>query len=235
MSAMSDLKAKWAQLGARFDAFSQRERGLIAGAVIGGVVMIGFSLLIDPNLARARSVQKQVEQARGDLATVQAQLQLAQGRLQLDPDAAKRSEVSALRQTLATVESSLKKLENGLVAPEQMNVVLERLLARHSSIKLLSFKSVLPINLAEAVAEDSAAADGPKIPAAGQMAGLYKHGVELKLEGSYADLHAWLAQLEAAPQKVLWGDVRFSVVEHPRAVLSVTIYTLSLDKSWLAI
>jgi hypothetical protein len=29
--------------------------------------------------------------------------------------------------------------------------------------------------------------------------------------------------------------VRFTVVEHPRSVLSLTVYTLSTDKAWLAI
>ena len=45
---MSDLQAQWKKLGTRFDAFSQRERALLAAAVVGGVLLIGFTLLIDP-------------------------------------------------------------------------------------------------------------------------------------------------------------------------------------------
>lgn len=232
---MNPLQAKWALLRDRFNAYSQRERGLLAGAAIGGVVLLGFSLLIDPNLARARVLQKTADQARAELAAAQTQLQMVKTQLQVDPDASRRVEITALRNDLASVEAALKNLENGLVAPEQMNALLERLLARHVSLKLLSFKSLTPINLAEAVADAGKPADGQKSLVPSSAPGLYKHGVELRLEGSYSDLHAWVAQLEAAPQKVLWGDVRFVVAEYPRAVLSLTVYTLSLEKSWLAI
>jgi MSHA biogenesis protein MshJ len=232
---MNSLQAKWALLRDRFNAYSQRERGLLAGAAIGGVLLLGFSLLIDPNLARVRVLQKTADQARTELAAAQAQLQMVKAQLKVDPNASRRAEIAALKNDLASVDASLKKLENGLVAPEQMNALLERLLARHVSLKLLSFKSLTPTNLAEAVAEGDKSADGQKARIPSSAPGLYKHGVELRLEGSYSDLHAWVAQLEAAPQKVLWGDVRFVVAEYPRAVLTLTVYTLSLEKSWLAI
>jgi MSHA biogenesis protein MshJ len=180
-------------------------------------------------------LQKTADQARTELVAAQAQLQTIKAQLQVDPDAPRRAEIAALRNDLSNVETSLKKLENGLVAPEQMNALLERLLARHVSLKLLSFKSLTPINLAEAVAGAGKPADEMKRLVSSSAPGLYKHGVELRLEGSYSDLHAWVAQLEAAPQKVLWGEVRFVVAEYPRAVLSLTVYTLSLEKSWLAI
>lgn len=232
---MNPLSAKWALLRERFNAQSHRERGLLAGAAIGGALLLGFSLFIEPNLVRVRVLEKTADLARAELAAAQTQLQIVNTQLQLDPDAPRRAEITALRNDLANVDASLKKLENGLVAPEQMNALLERLLARHVSLKLLSFKSLTPINLAEAVADAAKPADEQKRLVSPSAPGLYKHGVELRLEGSYSDLHAWVAQLEAAPQKVLWGDVRFVVVEYPRAVLSLTVYTLSLEKSWLAI
>ena len=57
----------------------------------------------------------------------------------------------------------------------------------------------------------------------------------MKLEGTYAEVLNWLRQLEEAPQKVLWGDVRYVVSEYPRAQVTLTVFTLSLDRSWLAI
>jgi MSHA biogenesis protein MshJ len=237
---VSPLRSKWVALGARFNAYSRRERGLLAGAAVGGILLFGFSVLIDPDLARARSLAKSAEQVRAELATIRIQSQAIKAQLQIDPDAARRAEIASLRGELDKVDASLKELEGRLVPPQQMNMLLERLLARHASLKLLSLKSLVPINLAQAVADEGKPAGSPKPaavsePAASLGPGLYKHGVELRLEGSYTELYDWIAQLEAAPQKVLWGDVRFAVVEHPRAVLTLTVYTLSLDKSWLAI
>ncbi len=238
MSVMDELKSRWKALAERFDAYSQRERALLAAAVIGGGMMLGMTLLVDPDFARARVAQKQADQAAQDLAAVQLQLNAVKVQLQADPDAGKRAEAATLQKEMTEVEESFRKLENGLVPPENMNAVLERLLARNASVKLISFKSLTPVNLADAVAEATKSAEGMAAPAPASktsLPGLYKHGVELRLEGSYADLYGWLNQLESSPQKVLWGDVRFAVAEYPRAVLMLTIYTLNLEKSWLAI
>lgn len=229
---MSDLKSEWKKLAARFDAYSQRERTLLAAALVGGVLLLGFTLLVDPNLSRARIADRLAAQQGADIQTVEAQLQSLRAQLQVDPDAGRKAEIARLKSELARVESAVRNLEGGLVAPERMNAVLERLLAGNTGLRLLSLKSLPPVNLAESgksAEEEARAAPGSL------WLGLYKHGVEVRIEGSYADLYAWLSQLENTQEKILWGDARFQVVEHPRSVMSVTIYTLSTDKAWLAI
>ena len=42
------MKAQWLKLAARFDAMQLRERWLVVAAILGGIVMIGYSLIIDP-------------------------------------------------------------------------------------------------------------------------------------------------------------------------------------------
>lgn len=229
------LKPRVDKLAARFNAFSLRERALLAVCTIGGVFLLGNTLLIEPDLVSARSAKRLMVQQETELILAETQLQALKRQLELDPDAAGKVKLAGLKKQLASVESSLKEIESGLVAPEQMNALLERLLARHVNLRLLSFKSLPPQNLA---AQPAAASNAQKSSLAGgqnDTPGLYRHGVELKLEGSYSDLHAWLSQLENSPQKLLWGEARFTVVEHPKSVLSVTVFTLSSDKAWLAI
>lgn len=230
---MSVLNERWQVLGKRFDAQSSRERGLIAAALVGGVLLLGFTLLVDPASARARLAQKQTDQAASELANLQAQLQAVRAQLQIDPDAGRRSEVEGLRQDLAAADIAMKQIQNGLVPPEEMNALLERLLSKNTGLRLLSLKSLQPVNLAESVAESMRGTD-KSVPASTGL-GLFRHGVELKLEGGYAELHNWLRQLEEAPQKVLWGDVRYVVTDYPRAQVTLTVYTLSMERSWLAI
>jgi MSHA biogenesis protein MshJ len=231
---MSALSTQWKQLGARFDAYSQRERALLAAALILGTLLLGNSLLVDPNFARAKIAQRLGEQQAMEATSLESQITVTKAQLQVDPDAGRKAEVARLKAVLATVENNLKALEGGLVPPEQMNSLLEQLLSSNTRLRLVSLKSLAPINLAAAGKTDEAA----KLPLPAAQAkelGLYKHGVEIRLEGSYADLYAWMSQLESTQRKLLWGDVRFTVVEHPRSVLSLTVYTLSTDKAWLAI
>jgi MSHA biogenesis protein MshJ len=206
---------------------------LIAAAVVGGVLLLGFSLLVDPALSRARIAERQITQTNSELAAIQAQLQVVRTQLQVDPDAGRRSEIEGLKKDAADADAAIRKIQSGLVPPEEMNALLERLLAKNAGLRLLSLKSLPPLNLAESVAESMRGNDKAAPVAAG--AGLFKHGVELKLEGSYSEVHDWLRQLEEAPQKVLWGDVRYVVGDYPRAQVILTVFTLSLDRSWLAI
>lgn len=230
---MSAVTKRWQALGKRFDAQSPRERGLIAAALVGGVLFLGFSLLVDPALSRARLAERQIAQTGNELSTVQAQLQALQAQLLVDPDAGRRSEIEALKKDAAAADAAIRQIQSGLVPPEEMNALLERLLAKNVGLRLLSLKSLPPVNLAESAAESQRGND--KTAAAAVGPGLFKHGVEMKLEGSFADVHNWLRQLEEAPQKVLWGDVRYTVGEYPRAQVTLTVYTLSLERSWLAI
>ena len=231
-----DIRAKWKQLAAGFDAKSQRERILLAVAAVGGVLLVGNALLVDPSLSRARQLQRLTEQAQADIATVGAQAEVVRAQLRVDPDAGRKAEIQRLKDSLRTLEGDLKSLEDRFVPPGQMNELLENLLARHARLRLVSLRSVPPVNLAQAAPQANSTGGQPaEVANLPDALGLYKHGVELRLEGSYADLHAWLSQLETSQRKLLWGDVRFSVVEYPRAVMTLTVYTLSTDKAWLAI
>ena len=42
------MKASWLALAARYDALQLRERWLVAAAVLGGILLIGYSLFVDP-------------------------------------------------------------------------------------------------------------------------------------------------------------------------------------------
>jgi len=45
----------------------------------------------------------------------------------------------------------------------------------------------------------------------------------------------YLAELEKLPSHMFWGEASLSVEHYPEAVLTVTVYTLSLDKTWLTV
>jgi len=226
---MSKLQSTWQGLAARFDRHSPRERALIAAALVVGALLVGNALFVDPLLLRAKQAQRQGEQQAAEADGLAAQANIVRGQLASDPDAPLKAALAGLQGDLASVEGKLKALEDRFVPPEQMTGLLENLLASHSRLRLVSLRSLPPVNLAKAARKEETAE-----PPADAL-GLYKHGVELRIEGDYADLYAWIAQLESSQRRLLWGDIRFGVVEHPRSQLTLTVYTLSTDRSWLSI
>ncbi|MDD2948389.1 MAG: hypothetical protein PHV80_06085, partial [Rugosibacter sp.] len=63
--------------------------------------------------------------------------------------------------------------------------------------------------------------------------GIWQHGIELRLAGNYPDLLNYLTGLESMPQRLMWNSINLTVEKYPRNVLTLRVYTLSLDKDWL--
>ena len=64
---------------------------------------------------------------------------------------------------------------------------------------------------------------------------VYKHGIELTLQGAYLDLLDYLARLERLPVQMFWAHAKMDAGDYPRVRLTVTVYTLSLNKNWLVV
>jgi MSHA biogenesis protein MshJ len=106
--------------------------------------------------------------------------------------------------------------------------VLQEVLGRKRGLKLVSLRT-LPLST---LAEEEAKAE-EKAPAA--LGAIYRHGVEVTVEGSYGDLLAYVAELESLPWQVFWGGANLSVQVYPVSRLTLTLYTLSLEKTWLRV
>lgn len=239
------MKAAWLRLAARYDAFSLRERWMVAAAVLGGIVLVASSLFIDPALKRLKIAERGIAEQRTQLTTLQAQMRALQSPGQ-NPDVAVRAELAAAKEKLAELGGRFAALEKSLVSPQRMPSLLEDLIGRQGGLRLLGLRTLPVTSVLEkkAAAENVMSADSAgkavdKLVASGRAAdispGLFKHGVEIKLEGSYQELAAYLARLEKSPAKLLWSGVALSAEKHPKLVLTLTVYTLSLDQTWLII
>ena len=228
------MKSQWQKLAARYDAMQLRERWLVALAMLGGIVLIAYSFVIDPALKRAQLAERSAADQSAQLSNLEIQIRALQSPDKY-PDVAANAELSALKTKLAELAGRLETLESTLVPPQRMPLLLEDMIGRKSGLRLLSLKTlpVAPLleKKASAGEKDAKAADNR----VNSSAGLYKHGVEIKLEGSYQDLAAYLERLEKSGQKLLWSGVSLSAEKHPQLVLSLTVYTLSLDRAWLIV
>ena len=110
-----------------------------------------------------------------------------------------------------------------------MSDLLHSMLKQNGKLRLVSLKTLEAASLTgseQLAAKDKA--ESKPLPDAG-----YKHGVELEIQGSYADLTSYLTSLEALPWQLYWGSARLKVEEYPKATLVLTVFTLSLDRKWL--
>jgi len=226
---MKNLSLTWKRLNERYAALTRRERLLVAAALVLVPLLVVETLVLDPQRARNRALERSLAQQSASVGELGAQVTSLQQRLLLDPDAGAKAEIAALKAEQQAVESELQRLGTTLVRPEEMNGVLESLLAGHAGLRLISLKTLQP----QSVLGGAEAAGAAGQPAA--RFDLYRHGVELRLEGSFADLQDYLKRLEQLPQRLLWGELQYEVLAYPKAEMRLTVHTLSADRSWLAL
>ncbi len=222
------LKEQIDRIVAKVDGMSLRERTLIFVAAAALLASLIDSLFLEPLLQQQRRLSEQVVQQQEKMKEVQAQLAALLQAKQADVHSPLRERIHVLQQRIADGEAYLKDRRDKLVPPEKMAALLEQMLSRNSKLQLVSMNTLPPAPFLE----QPPAANGPT---AGQEGQVYKHGVQLTVRGGYADLLQYLTALEKLPTRMFWGMAKMNVVEYPAAELTLTLYTLSLDKTWLQV
>lgn len=227
------MKETWKVYAARIDALSLRERLMVFGAALLVAVYLVFALFIDPARTRENQLVLQERQQQAELKILQQQIQVLEKSLS-EPDAASRAQRADLQRQISNIDDSLKSMQHSLVPAQRMNALLQDMLTRNPRLQLVSMRT-LP--LATLVDKPAGATEVPPADRQ-QLAGegnVFKHGVEVRLAGSYADLYDYLARLERLPARMFWSRAALDAEDYPRLTLTVTIYTLSLDKAWLEV
>ncbi|HLY96612.1 MAG: agglutinin biogenesis protein [Sideroxydans sp.] len=214
---------------AKVDGMSLRERALIFAAVAFLATSLINSLFLDPLLQQQKRLSAQVVQQQERMKEVEAALSALLQAKQADVHSPQRERIRQLQQQIADGDAYLKDRRDKLVPPEKMAALLEQVLRRNGRLQLVSMNT-LPVAL---FIEQPVEASGAR--AVGEERQVYKHGVQITVHGSYADLLQYLTALENLPTRMFWGMAKMSVVQYPTVELTLTLYTLSLDKTWLQV
>jgi len=227
----------------RFDQLSLRERGLILAALVALVVLVWDNIFMRP-LERARKIRlQQVTALRAEVEGLQKSTDTIVQQASQDPDADTRKAIEVTRHEIEQIDGKLAGATSGLIAPKEMAHVLEQVLARTSRLELRVLRTLPPEPVAPATGVAPAPAvppaagktAAPAPPPAGPVAQIYKHGLEIEIDGSYLDVLHFLQALEALPWKFFWERADFTVAQHPKGRLKLTLYTLGLQEGWIGV
>lgn len=254
------MKQLWTKLSTRIDARSLRERIMLFAAALGLVVFAATSLVLGPLFNKQQQLATTIEQQQSAIVQMEGQMNQMARSAQLDPDAPTRARIAEVKGEIDRLGTELRTMQESLVPPERIAPLLETMLRANGRLRLVSLRT-LPVTglseamppaaapvatgvIADALPSDAAriAADTTAVKAAAQavapVAGkppelVYRHGVELTLEGRYLDMVNYLNALESMPVRLIWGTARLDAREHTQARLTLTLFTLSLEKDWM--
>lgn len=214
-----EIRTRWRRARRKFDARMMTERRILIVAA----VCISWFALDAVWVTPAYQHLKRSLQAHSQVKAKQTQAKVQQDTL-MDTLRAQKAkalaELEGLRLRLTQQKQELEAVQAQMAPAKDMRQLLDALLSRQPNLKVLSMKTLPPIEV--------------KAPGGNETV-LYRHGLSLEISGRFHDLLAWLQSAEQMPRKLIWGsmDMRTNTVSD--LVLRVQVFTLSPDKEPLEI
>lgn len=200
---LAPLNAAWERRARRIDALSVRERAILFLCIVAVLAAVFDKLVLGPHTDRALERQKAQAQLSSEITQVREQF-VVESRQTGEPNTSVQSQLDAARAERARLDEALRKA-GSLSAGEGLATVLQRLLARQPGLVLERLKLLDDAPVASEAAPSPGNAAPP--PA---LAGMSWQGVELQVQGSYADTQRYLQALERELPVLRWGELRLT-------------------------
>ncbi len=232
------MKNKLNLLQKLIDKLSTRERVLVLAGVLSIIFIIWDTFLIGPVQQQNKALLMQYQTTQNQLSDLNKRRLLADGLLKKSKRKRLLAEISQLQNEIKNFNQRISERLQGRVAPENMSEMLNDVLQNNTRLELIRINN-LP---AEPFLKDKDTSQQPVPPETDSlnkmdpgMAGVYKHSLEMELEGNYLDILAYLQSLETMQWKIFWDQVRMEVLEHPRIKVTIKVHTFSLKDGWLRV
>lgn len=217
MKVQNEITVRCNALLKRADALTLRERMLVFVTVLVLAGSIWHMLFMQPLLLKA-------DAARAEITAVQARIAAANQSLEdqvlqlAQSGSEQRTRYALIRHRMDEIDAALGEFSGELVDPAEMAFVLESVLKSQSGLRLMHIRNLD----AEPLPADD---EGPAV--------LYRHALEIEVEGSYFDALAYLDQIEALPWRLYWQFLDIEVLDYPRNRIRIEVSTMSLDEEWI--
>ena len=208
---------------------SFRERLLLLGVASVAVFMFWDLVLMGPLRTRETGLQDTLESLRAAGSAIEQETSRLAAELDIDPNEDTRSRTSYLGRQIAQLDSRLEKRTYDLIPPAEMASVLRELLRRQSELRLIRLES-LPV---EPLFEDPEGRESEDDP--DRAAQVYRHGVEMELQGGYLSTLRYLEALEELPWRFFFESLEYEVLEYPEARITLRVHTVSMQEGWIGV
>jgi len=232
------MNKQWQEYSENYLKLTIREQYLIFLTGLVAAFFIIFYLFIDTQMTDNKKSVQQVKRLQSSNRTLQISTTEMQAALQGDPNEDTRNKIAKYEAKLAKIDAKLLMLTSDLISPVQMRYALLDLLKLEKGVSLLSFELLgaqpLLTNEPAKDTSDNSKANLPLDTNNSHM-NLYRHGIKIKLSGSYFALRDYLSQLEKLSWKFFWQDFNFKLTEYPKSELEIEMYSLGTKKEFVGV
>lgn len=209
----------------KFNARTIRERGLVTLVLIGLTAFVWWNYFAEPGMLELDTLQSETSRKSNEVEASRLAIAAIRQRIESGVHREKERQLGKLKLELKLVDQKLHAKEREMIDPEKMFQLVTQLIYKESELTLKSLKrlEVKPaIPLAEGQSEEN-------------PAGIFRHVLEIELDGKYVDIVTYMQTLEKLEWKLLWDQVEVISNEYPLTSLKLVISTLSTRKEWVGI
>jgi MSHA biogenesis protein MshJ len=203
----------------------ERAMALFSAALL---LAMGFdSLLLQPVRLKVAANRAQLAAARSQLDKLQ---HIVEERERVGSENL-RSRQAELATRRAAAEAEIKRAQIELISPQDMERQLSAILRRFPELKVVGMATDAPSLLDETGNGEAKPAEN----AESRRSLLYRHGLELTIQGRFLDVISYLEQLEHAPYRIYWKELDLKVDPKGNPVTRIRFFTLSRGPEWLTL
>jgi MSHA biogenesis protein MshJ len=219
------MKERLLQIEERIDALPVARRvWMFAGAAL-AVLAVAWNSYIAPLTDRRATLKSTISQQRQQIEAADQEMEAVLKANQNDPDAVLRRRLAQVNGDAETAGKALMALQQGLVQPQRIVPLLQQILHGYPGLRVNSLRTLAVEGLGDTGFHALSTSSPEPI--------LYRHGVQIVVQGSYADLLSYMEALEKLRPRLIWGSAELSAIKYPESSLTLMVYTLSLDETWM--
>lgn len=241
------MKDAWRKYSDKFLQMTAREQYLVLATGLVFVIFVFYSLFIEASFIKLEKSQKAVTQLSLNNTSNQRSIDTYTEVLKHDPNVKVNKDIAHYEKKLAEIDKNLLTLTSDLIDPVQMRFALLELLDLQKGVSLASFELVgveeviFNPQKAPQMSKDDKDKEASRAKVAATISSdvegfnLYRHGIRIKLKGSYFQLRDYLIQLENLSWKFFWQDFQYNLETYPESELEIEMYSLSTKKEFIGV
>lgn len=208
--------SKFREYEKKLMGLSLRERVLVFLVGLSLIVAPCYFSVLDRNFIKSDRLSYEIKNLEDEYRNKQDELLAWQSKVTEDPNEAMRRDIEKIEKDIMLLDAVLNSETANLLEASEMTKVLTNILRTEKNIQILSVKSVKPEVL---IKKDDAQ--------------LYKHGISMVIRGRYLDIMNYLSSLETLDKNFYWDSLELNVDKYPYSIVTIEIYTLSVNKDFI--
>lgn len=199
----------------KFSALQPREQRLIFWGSLALFIWLAIILLLQPTWQNWQQAKVDYSDLQDQAVSLTKQAEVLHYQATADISEEYQQQIDQLIGQQRQLKQQIQQKAQHFISAEQMVSLLQNMLENSATVQLqlLTTSQPQPLRLDGQPETDNAL--------------LYQHKITLQLSGSFSSLLQALQSIEQLPWLVDWQQLEYKVLEHPAAVMTLQLVTVS--------